>query len=134
MLDDLLKNVLAARDELLKYEIEANTVVLNGKKFRKLIKPGFKPTIFGMDVYFDENLPLDCDLMVQYNPPKLKEPQTNADRIRSMTDEELAKWFGTRGHACPERWKACNIGIVDHEDDCIPCWLEWLKEEAKDEL
>jgi len=67
-------------------------------------------------------------------PSTIGKPQTNADRIRSMTDEELAKWFGTRGHACPERWKACNIGIVDHEDDCIPCWLEWLKEEAKDEL
>ena len=58
--------------------------------------------------------------------------QTNADRIRSMTDEELAKWLGTRGHECPERWKACNIGIVDHEDDCIPCWLKWLKEEVKE--
>ena len=58
---------------------------------------------------------------------------SNGDAIRSMTDKELAKWLGTRGHECPERWKACNIGIVDHEDDCIPCWLKWLKEEVKDE-
>ena len=64
--------------------------------------------------------------------PQATPPKTNADRIRSMTDEELAKWLGTRGHECPERWKACNIGIVDHEDDCIPCWLKWLKEEVKE--
>ena len=64
--------------------------------------------------------------------PQATPPKTNADRIRCMTDEELAKWLGTRGHECPERWKACNIGIVDHEDDCIPCWLKWLKEEATD--
>lgn len=119
MLDDLLKNVLAARDELLKYEIEANTVVLNGKKFRKLFKPGFKPTIFGMDVYFDENLPLDFDLMVQYNPPKLKEPQKNADRIRAMPDEELANWLAIISSSKPQS---------------SPEWLEWLKEEVKDEL
>lgn len=65
--------------------------------------------------------------------PQATPPKTNADRIRSMTDAEMAEWFGTRGHECPERWKACKIGIVDHEDDCIPCWLKWLREAVKDE-
>lgn len=37
---------------------------------------------------------------------------TNADRIRSMTDEELAKYFA---------W------LVDKQT-CSPEWLIWLKE------
>lgn len=59
-------------------------------------------------------------------------PKTNADRIRNMTDEELAHWLGWRGCECPNVWKECQIGIVDPDDDCVPCWLNWLKEEVKE--
>jgi hypothetical protein len=45
--------------------------------------------------------------------------QTNADRIRSMTDEKLARWM----------W-AVQSGI-DHEDIVSTYgWLDWLKQEA----
>ena len=37
---------------------------------------------------------------------------TNADRIRSMSDEELAKWI-------------CDI----LDDDCFKEWLDWLRQE-----
>lgn len=39
---------------------------------------------------------------------------TNADRIRAMTDEELADWF-------------------DERCDCAPPygWLDWLKQEVE---
>lgn len=53
--------------------------------------------------------------------------QTNADRIRSMTDEELAKWFCTM----------CNFGdFCPYQDDCDTNGsgvLKWLKEEVKDD-
>lgn len=50
-------------------------------------------------------------------------PITNADRIRSMSDEELAKWiaFETEG-----------IGF-DSFEEFEKGWLEWLKEEVEDE-
>lgn len=52
--------------------------------------------------------------------------QTNADRIRSMTDEELAKWFCSM----------CNFGdFCPYQDDCDTNGsgiLKWMKEEAKD--
>jgi hypothetical protein len=38
---------------------------------------------------------------------------TNADRIRAMSDEELAEW------------------IIEETEDDTPGWLEWLKQEAK---
>ena len=49
-----------------------------------------------------------------------RKPVTNADRIRSMTDEELAE---TIMKQCAER--ACPL------TDCFKCWIDWLKQEAK---
>ena len=51
---------------------------------------------------------------------------TNADRIRHMTDEELAEFIEQA--ICPPTTKK-----IYHEctkDNCVPCWLEWLKQEA----
>lgn len=51
---------------------------------------------------------------------------TNADRIRAMSDEELAKFFdGT----CTENMGGvrCDIGLR-----CYDCWLDWLKQEVDD--
>ena len=57
--------------------------------------------------------------------------ESNADRIRAMTDEELSYYLdGLAGDGCPpqmspvcnkERYK-CNVR---------KCWLEWLKQEAE---
>ena len=49
--------------------------------------------------------------------------QTNADRIRAMSDEELAKVVST---ACPT--KGCPLT----DWDCTECWLNWLKQPVKD--
>lgn len=45
-----------------------------------------------------------------------KHTTTNADRIRSMTDEKLAEWLDS----------ICDVY-------CVPDtgWLDWLKEEVK---
>ena len=41
------------------------------------------------------------------------EPETNADHIRAMTDEELAEWLSKNDPECdPKEW-----------------WLRWLKQE-----
>lgn len=50
-------------------------------------------------------------------PPK---PTTNADRIRAISDEELA----TVLRGCPDSVEVCpNI-------PCADCWLDWLRQEA----
>ena len=51
--------------------------------------------------------------------------KTNADRIRNMSDEELASWYVIKceimmGIKCQKPYKTCK--------DCI---LEWLQSEAK---
>ena len=53
--------------------------------------------------------------------------QTNADRIRNMSDEELAEFM-----SCPymkDMYDECVHGW--HDYDCSKCKLEWLKSEAE---
>ena len=47
-------------------------------------------------------------------------PQTNADRIRNMTDEELAEYL-SNVHYCP------TPSICDPTKNCNDCWLKWLR-------
>lgn len=51
--------------------------------------------------------------------------QTNADRIRNMTDEELADIIAEG--FCSGRLDKC-----DNYKRCTDCTLDWLKEEVKD--
>lgn len=56
---------------------------------------------------------------------------TNADRIRNMSDEELAEF-----NLCPHmvNWKKGNYDTCDHPNDkdaCKKCMLDWLQSEAE---
>ena len=54
--------------------------------------------------------------------------RTNADRIRSMTDEELAQYMGD-----VQTWGGCpNHGARNCTENCADCWLDWLKQEVTD--
>ena len=60
--------------------------------------------------------------------------QTNADRIRHMTDEEMADAIVEKfviDDYCPpgfffSEWACEGMG-------CVDCWLDWLKQEAKND-
>lgn len=58
-------------------------------------------------------------------------PMTNGDRIRAMTDDELAKfipdWSYTNACKCDEQ------PYVDCNNECEKCVAEWLKQTAEDE-
>ena len=60
---------------------------------------------------------------------KYRRHKTNADKIRAMTDEELAELFSQScdcGHACcviDDKHISCVNG-------CTSAWLDWLKQEA----
>ena len=59
---------------------------------------------------YDKVDPVTCQC-VSYCP-QATPPRTNADCIRSMSDEELAKWI-------------CYI----LDDDCFEEWADWLQQE-----
>jgi len=53
--------------------------------------------------------------------------KTNADRIREMTDEELATLIDEAYlHYCNSRITGCG------KNRCYDCCLNWLKEEVKE--
>lgn len=56
-----------------------------------------------------------CD---KYTPT----PMTNADRIRSMSDEQLANFVH---EGCPYIEEECTM------KGCVKCILEWLQEPAE---
>lgn len=51
-----------------------------------------------------------------------KRPTTNADRLRSMTDEELAEFISYCG--CPNHAMDCRAS-------CKDCTMKWLQQPAE---
>ena len=49
---------------------------------------------------------------------------TNADRIRAMSDEELAEFISNCG--CPDHARSCK-------NSCEKCTLEWLKQPVEEQ-
>lgn len=60
-------------------------------------------------------------------------PQTNADRIRSMSDEELAKLFTqTVADGCPPDMDWTCKKDEKGWDACDSCWLKWLQQPVEE--
>ena len=57
-------------------------------------------------------------------------PQTHADRLRAMTDEELAD-FELGRMCCPPGKPGCEENNLTC-DSRGQCWLDWLKQEASE--
>ena len=58
---------------------------------------------------------------INYKAMPTRNP-TNADRIRQMTDEEMAEFLYNAWETAP--W--CSRREC-YDEPCVPCWLEWLK-------
>lgn len=68
---------------------------------------------------------------VKYDPDEFfHHKQTNADRIRQMSDEELAERFAS---ACPPKdaMNRCCQYYLSGSNGCKDCWLDWLQQEVE---
>jgi hypothetical protein len=90
MYDDLIERILYAQEEMLKHCVEANTVVINGKKYGELAADiqwamfhDHTPTIVGLAAEVAD-LPDDWDFIVQNRvyPPLSLLDQTLAENKR----------------------------------------------------
>ena len=63
---------------------------------------------------------------------KSARPFTNADKIRAMTDEELADLFDTWVRDCDCNDVPCREYCLPNRYDCVKNWLDWLKQEVTD--
>ena len=51
----------------------------------------------------------------------------NADRIRAMSDEELADYFSEL--SC---WPNASRDVCKGVANCEKCWLDWLRQEVSE--
>ena len=71
-----------------------------------------------------------ADILIAHGMTFKTEPQTNADRIRAMSDEELAELLldGCRGSKCDDQpqneWGNVN---------CFQCRMNWLQQTAEED-
>lgn len=93
---DMIHRIYVAYEALMKENVLANAVVINGKKYGKLSSfmfdhtyiPG--PLLFGMSVGVDMKMDDDFDFMIGYfpNPPKTEYDKLKADydRLKKQYD------------------------------------------------
>lgn len=61
----------------------------------------------------------------------LPTPRTNADYIRTMTNEELAVFFKSSCRAIITKSYVCDYYTEWADTDCNKCWLDWLNQEIQ---
>ena len=80
----------------------------------------------------------DKEQMARYIEEHQPKPMTNADRIRSMSDQELAKCIYEIGfdcHLCSEHERISENPFLRHgkcDEKCVEHCLEWLKQPVKE--
>lgn len=67
------------------------------------------------------------DELYKHRIAEVIKPKTNADRIRAMSDEELAELLS---HGFPQ--DACDNSCDEFDRPCKPCVLDWLRKEVED--
>ena len=119
---DLFERILEAQQRMIEAGQKPNEIIINGRKYGKLVGNMYNPHLFGMAVKTEINLPDDYDFVIQ---KVIRPSMTNSDRIRGMSDEELALW---KKQECPDNPRPCLK--VHYRVDCTSCWLAWLKKEV----
>ena len=62
---------------------------------------------------------------------RLAKPETNADRIRAMSDEELAEWLNRLHTLCECCSARERCGVVECDMVCEQNILDWLRQPVK---
>ena len=102
----------------------------NGKPDEWAWESGFHNGVICQDCGFSPCIHCDEDWyeMDDCPGPRVKKPQTNADRIRAMSDEELAlqliEYRDDWGDYCTHK------GCYDSKEEALKAEIEWLKQPA----
>ena len=68
----------------------------------------------------------------KWEPAPFWTPDTNGDRIRAMSDEELAKFMNLCGHDFPPYCDVESSISGECDQNCIKCAEKWLKQPAEE--
>ena len=81
------------------------------------------------DVQAGSHVDAAIDTAIEALKATVKQPKTNGDRIRSMTDEELVKSIGLMCKRCAYN-KVVHGECFGRGKECTDGNLEWLKQEV----
>ena len=111
------------------YDRIGNTIQMNvnGEWIKGKIVEGYRTHDGCVNMETDTGRKIGCGASMEGVSFKkcndsLGDLQTNADRIRSMSDEELAEWLT----------KITDDAQLDAETKCNYQWPEWLQSEAEE--
>lgn len=64
-----------------------------------------------------------------------RQPQTKADKIRAMSDGELAEYSFKvlSNYACPPKRESYTKTCNKFNHHCRDCWIDWLKSGCSDD-
>lgn len=86
--------------------------------------PNYMRHLIGWNVGHLDMKCINCNSYFNFDELRgQKIEKTNADRIRQMTDEELAEFL--YNDCAPIPATEC-----DKHGECKDCWLDWLKQEV----
>ena len=82
--------------------------------------------------YSSYNLKIVLEFIGEYFEIVESDRQTNADRIRNMSDEELAEFLDIVGEDGISS-QVCDIpcDCCCEKTECSKCWKDWLQSEAE---
>ena len=90
--EELMRRIVEAENVALKNEIEANAVVVNGRKYGMLKNyRGLPPTVFGMRLETKIDMPDDWDFFIQQRPPL---PNMNPTKNVYLSESNVAALGG----------------------------------------
>lgn len=81
----------------------------------------------GKQTMYLESMSFYRDALKEQEPVTDRHQMTNADRIRSMSDEEMARFF------IGDSPNYCHPGLCLDGETCIGCFLNWLQQPAEED-
>ena len=82
--------------------------------------------------YSSYNLKTVLEFIDEYFEIVESDKQTNADRIRNMSDEELAEFLDIVGEdGISSQYADVQCDCCCEKTECSKCWKDWLQSEAE---
>lgn len=116
-IEDMILLIRQAESEALKNNIQANTVILNNKKFGK-VKPFYTaqgalpPMICGLEINLSNELPEGYDFLI-YESPIMERERLISDTRKETARECLKILHGIGGCDATEEWSKGFDAAID---------------------
>ena len=97
-------------------------VIVNGQRLG--------PAAFESEVFYKHYVDI-INRLAELEDRYCNTPQTHADQLRAMTDEDLAEFVNDLFYGLHDNPGMCDVCDMNSVQNCKQCWLAWLREESE---